>query len=56
MAYVGVKPTATFRVNAQSLGTSTTIGADENALATGPLTVDSGVTLTVTSGGTLVIA
>ena len=48
--------TAIFRVNAQSLGTNTTIDADENALATGPLTVDSGVTLTVTSGGTLVIA
>lgn len=48
--------TAIFRVNAQSLGTNTTIDADENALATGPLTVGSGVTLTVTSGGTLVIA
>ena len=48
--------TAIFRVNAQSLSTNTTIDADENALATGPLTVGSGVTLTVTSGGTLVIA
>lgn len=36
-----------FRINEQTLNTSTTIDADENASCTGPLTVASGVTLTV---------
>jgi hypothetical protein len=36
-----------FRVNAQTLSADTTIDADENASAAGPLTVASGVTLTV---------
>jgi len=43
-----------FRTNAQSLTADTTILATENANATGPFTVASGVTLTVESGGTLV--
>jgi len=43
-----------FRTNAQSLTTDITILATENANVTGPFTVDSGVTLTVESGGTLV--
>ena len=43
-----------FRTNAQSLTADTTILATENANVTGPFTVDSGVTLTVESGGTLV--
>ena len=47
--------TSIFRVNAQSLTADTTIDADENANATGPLAVASGVTLTVTSGGNLSI-
>ena len=42
-----------FRVNEQTLNTDTTIDADENASAAGPLTVASGVTLTVT--GNLVV-
>jgi len=45
-----------FRVHQQQLDTNTTIDADENALAAGPLTVATGVTLTVTTGGNLVIA
>ena len=46
-----------FRIHKQNLATQdVTIGATENAIAVGPLTVDSGRTLTVTSGGTLVIA
>ena len=44
-----------FRVNEQELNTNVTIGATENASATGPLSVASGVTLTVTSGGNLSI-
>ena len=43
-----------FRTNAQTLSSNTTILATENANVTGPLTVASGVTLTVESGGTLV--
>ena len=45
-----------FRTNAQSLTTSTTILATENAQATGTLTVASGVTLTVNDGGRLVVS
>lgn len=44
-----------FRINEQTLNTDVTIDADENANATGPLAVASGVTLTVTSGGNLSI-
>jgi hypothetical protein len=44
-----------FRVNEQTLNTDVTIDADENANATGPLIIASGVTLTVTSGGNLSI-
>ena len=43
-----------FRTNAQSLGANITILATENAQVTGPLTISSGVTLTVESGGRLV--
>jgi hypothetical protein len=44
-----------FRINEQELNTNVTIDADENASATGPLAIASGVTLTVTSGGNLSI-
>ena len=47
--------TSIFRVNAQSLTADTTIDADENASAAGPLTIASGVTLTITSGGSVSI-
>jgi len=43
-----------FRTNAQTLDSNVTILATENAQVTGPLTVSSGVTLTVESGGRLV--
>ena len=43
-----------FRTNAQSLTSNVTILATENSQVTGPLTVASGVTLTVESGGRLV--
>ena len=45
-----------FRTNAQTLTADTTILATENAQVTGTFTVDSGVTLTVNSGGRLVIS
>lgn len=44
-----------FRINQQTLNTNRIIDADENALCAGPLTVASGVTLTVTTGGNLAI-
>lgn len=44
-----------FRVHEQTLNTNVTISGTENAIAAGPLTVDTGVTLTVTSGGNLSI-
>jgi len=44
-----------FRVHEQTLNTNVTIDATENALASGPLAVASGVTLTVTTGGNLSI-
>jgi len=44
-----------FRTNSQNLTIDTTILATENAQVTGTITVDSGVTLTVNSGGRLVV-
>jgi hypothetical protein len=44
-----------FRVHEKQLDSNVTIDADENALAAGPLTVASTFTLTITSGGRLVI-
>jgi hypothetical protein len=44
-----------FRVNAQTLDTNTTIAATENASAAGPLVIDTGVTLTIADGGSLVV-
>ena len=43
-----------FRVNAQSLTVNTIIGSTENASAAGPLTVATGVTLTVNGNLTVV--
>ena len=44
-----------FRTNSQTVDVDTTIEATENATATGPLTVSSGITITVNSGGNLAI-
>jgi len=52
---VGSRAGDIFRINEQTLNTNVTIDADENASATGPLTIASGVTLTVTTGGNLSI-
>ena len=43
-----------FRVHEQELNTNTTIDSTENALCAGPLTVASGVTLTVSGNLTVV--
>ena len=43
-----------FRTNSQNVSSNVTILATENANATGPITIDSGVTLTIESGGRLV--
>ncbi len=45
-----------FRVNEQELNTDVSIAATENAQATGPLSIATGITLSVASGGTLVIS
>jgi len=45
-----------FRTNAQALDTNITILATENAQVTGTLTINSSVTLTVNSGGRLVVS
>lgn len=52
---VGTQAGDIFRINEQTLNTSTTIDADENASATGPLAIATGVTLTITTGGSLSI-
>jgi len=44
-----------FRTNATSIDTDLTVSSTENAGCFGPLTVDTGVTITVNTGGTLVI-
>ena len=44
-----------FRTNIQTVDFNVTIEATENATATGPLTVSSGITITVNSGGNLAI-
>ena len=43
-----------FRINQQTLNTNVTIDADENASCAGPLTIGSGVTLTVSGNLTVV--
>jgi hypothetical protein len=44
-----------FRQHKQNLAADVTIAANENAIAAGPLTIDTGRTLTVTAGGNLVV-
>lgn len=44
-----------FRTHESTLNTDVTIASGDNSLAAGPLTIASGVTLTVTSGGNLSI-
>jgi hypothetical protein len=44
-----------FRINDQFISSNITINANERGLAVGPLTVNSGITLTVSSGGRVVI-
>lgn len=46
--------TAIFRINDQTLSTDTTIASDENASCAGPLTIGTGVTLTVNGNLTVV--
>lgn len=45
-----------FRVHEKQLDTNVTIAANNNAICAGPLTLATGVTLTITSGGSVVIA
>ena len=43
------------RINEQTLNNSVTVVATDNASATGPLSIASGVTITVSSGATFVV-
>jgi len=43
------------RVHEQELNTSVTVAANTNGVAAGPLTIASGVTLTITAGATLAV-
>lgn len=52
---VGSRSGDIFRINAQTLTEDVTIGATENASATGPIAIETGNVLTVASGGTLAI-
>lgn len=52
---IGVAPGDIFRVNSRTLTANTTIAATENAQAAGPLEIGTGVTLTIATGGNLVI-
>ena len=45
-----------FRVHEKELNTSVTIAGTDNALCAGPLTLATGVVITVSTGGTLVVA
>jgi len=51
---VGSAPGDIFRINAQTLTTSTTIDADENASCTGPFAVSASATLTINGNLTVV--
>lgn len=51
---VGTSAGDIFRVNEQTLNTDVTIDSDENASCTGPLTLASGVTLTVSGNLTVI--
>ena len=51
---VGSRAGDIFRINEQTLNTNTTIDADENASCAGPLTIASGVILTVSGNLTVV--
>tara|TARA_B100000497_G_C7430490_1_gene268995 strand:- start:90 stop:275 length:186 start_codon:yes stop_codon:yes gene_type:complete len=44
-----------FKITLKEVTANTTIEATENAMIAGPITVASGVTLTVNSGGRLVV-
>lgn len=46
--------TAVFQINEQSITTDTTIGATENASTVGPITIGTGVTLTVNGNLTVI--
>jgi hypothetical protein len=52
---VGSRSGDIFRINLKTLSEDVTIAGTENASATGPLAVATGKTLTVASGGTMVI-
>lgn len=53
--YLGSASVKAIAYNAQTIGENITIGATENGLSAGPITVNSGFTVTIASGGNWVI-
>lgn len=49
--FLGSAATKAIAFNAQNIGENITVGATQNALSAGPITIDSGFTVTITSGG-----
>ena len=50
-----IKVTSGLIINSNAISTSTTILAGENAMSAGPITVNTGVTVTISSGSRWVI-
>jgi hypothetical protein len=53
--YLGTATVKAIAYNAQTIGENITIAADQNGLSAGPITVNSGSTVTISSGGNWVI-
>lgn len=49
--YLGTAAVKAIAFNAQTIGENITIGATQNGLSAGPITISSGFTVTITSGG-----
>jgi len=49
--YLGTAATKAIAFNAQTIGENITIGATQNGLSAGPITISSGFTVTISSGG-----
>jgi len=52
---VGGGPDAVFVENDQTVTTNYTITTNKNAMSTGPITINSGITVTVPSGSNWVV-
>jgi hypothetical protein len=53
--YLGTATVKAISFNAQTIGENITVAADQNCLSAGPITINSGFTVTITSGGNWVV-